>query len=281
MHRADRHLAPHALKDKSIALLFEKSSTRTRLSFFMAVKELGGNVITLDAGDLQLGRGETIEDTTEVFARYLHGVMIRAYSHDSVEAMASMNRIPIINGLTDRHHPCQGLADYMTMEQYGLSGRGETRPKIAFVGEGNNVFNSLALGAIHAGAEIRIASPEGYEASQEIRNTVKSLGGEVMQFNDPAEAVSGANVIYTDVWISMGQEKEAEERKKIFEPYSVTLPLLQYAAKDHIVMHCLPAHRGEEISAEVMDEYGNMIFDQAENRLHVQKAILEWVFELI
>ncbi len=280
-HRKNRKHAVTSLQDKTIALVFEKSSTRTRLSFFMAIKELGGNVISLDSSDLQIGRGETIEDTTEVFARYLHGAMVRARSHETLEAMAALNIIPVINGLTDRHHPCQGMADYMTLKQYGFDKKGNSAVKVAFIGEGNNVFNSLALGSVYAGAEIRIASPEGYGPDEEIKKTVNSLGGEIKQFVDPADAVDGADVVYTDVWISMGQESETEERKKIFAPYIIDTDLLKYADPKHIVMHCLPAHRGEEISAEVMDKYKHSIFDQAENRLHIQKAILEWVFEVI
>lgn len=277
-HRQDRRLNPTALDGKTIALLFEKSSTRTRLSFQTAIVELGGFVTTLDMKNLQVGRGETIEDTTEVFSRYLHGVMIRANNHNDLVRMASLNRLPIINGLTDLYHPCQALADYMTIRQYGHE---PSRSKLAFIGEGNNVFNSLAAAAIHTGTEIRIASPEGYEVTEEMKTSLKNKGVEVREFRDPKEAVDGAHVIYTDVWISMGQESEREKRKTAFAEYSITDDLLRYAAKDHMVLHCLPAHRGEEISGEVMDKYGPMIFDLAENRMHVQKGVLEWIFSLL
>lgn len=283
-HKENRKLAPDALKDKTIALLFEKSSTRTRLSFFMAITELGGNVISLDASDLQIGRGETIQDTTEVFGRYLDAVMFRSRSHDTVCSMAEMNILPIINGLTDLHHPCQGMADYLTMEQYGFHVIGDNNKKplsIAFIGEGNNVFNSLALGAVYSGAELRLASPPGYEASREVAELLEKNNVNFKQFVDPFEAVEGANVVYTDVWISMGQESEREQRKEIFQKYQINSELLKRASEDHIVLHCLPAHRGEEITDEVMNGYRKSIFDQAENRLHIQKSILEWVFGLI
>lgn len=277
LHRSNRSLAPDALRGKNVALIFEKSSTRTRLSFHAAVVELGGNVVGLEASALQLGRGETIEDTTEVFSRYLHAVMIRAKSHTMLERMAKQNSIPIINGLTDLYHPCQALADFMTLDQYGLDIRSD-KLTMTFIGEGNNVFNSLALGSIYAGTRLRIASPKGYEPSQDVIDLVRSHGIDLQIFNDPIQAVKGANVIYTDVWVSMGQEEESQQRKQKFAPYCVSDELLTHAEKDCIVLHCLPAHRGEEITDSVMQRYGKYIFDQAENRLHVQKAILEWVF---
>lgn len=278
-HRADRMLAPDSLRGKNVALLFEKTSTRTRLSFSVAVTELGGNVVPLEAQMLQMGRGESIEDTTEVLARYVHAVMVRARSHRSLEIMASLDRLSVINGLTDKHHPCQALADYMTMEEFGKSV--EQGTKLAFIGEPNNVFNSLSLGAIFARSEIRIASPEGFDIDSGIKALLRENNVSVELFRNPVDAVKDADVVYTDVWVSMGQEKEEELRKKLFAPYCVSEELLKHAAKDHLVLHCLPAHRGEEITAGVMDQYGPYIFQQAENRLHVQKAILEWVFGII
>ncbi|MBI3394848.1 MAG: ornithine carbamoyltransferase [Spirochaetia bacterium] len=278
-HRSDRRLSPAALSDRSVALLFEKSSTRTRLSFSIAVSELGGNPISLDAGTTQMGRGESIEDTTEVLARYAHAVMIRAISHTTVQTMAHLNRIPILNGLTDLHHPCQALADWMTIFQYKQPEGADL--KVAFVGEGNNVFHSLAHGALFTGAEVRLACPEGYGAESVVIEALRAAGIPVMITHDPAEAVRGANVVYTDTWVSMGQEAEEAVRRHVFRPYSLSLDLLKHAAPNHMVMHCLPAHRGEELDDDVMKRYGRQIFDQAENRLHVQKALLEWIFELI
>ncbi len=278
VHRRNRMLHPAALAGKKVALLFEKSSTRTRLSFTVAVYELGGMAIPLETQMLQMGRGESIEDTTEVMARYVDAVMLRARHHSTLEKMAAMNRIPVINGLSDAYHPCQALADFMTVEQYGLSVRGGLR--LAFVGEPNNVFNSLALGSIYAKAQIRIATPPGYPVRPDVLSLLRENGISLEIFTDPVEAVKGAQVVYTDVWVSMGQEQEEQERKKAFSPYCVSESLLKHAADEHIVLHCLPAHRGEEITAGVMDRYRDPIFNQAENRLHIQKAILEWIFNL-
>jgi len=279
-HRQNRALAQEALKGKHVALLFEKSSTRTRLSFSIAIQELGGSLVSLEANQLQIGRGETIEDTAEVLSRYFHAVMIRAGSHATVASMAEIDRIPVINGLTDLEHPCQILADYMTLEQYGYDIRNGNL-RIAFIGDGNNVFNSLAKASIFSNAEITLASPHGYEAKPDVVKDLKERKVRFTQYTDPVDAVKGANVVYTDVWISMGQENEETTRKKIFAPYCVSEELLKHAAAGHTVLHCLPAHRGEEITAGVMDRYHDSIFNQAENRMHVQKAVLEWVFELI
>jgi len=279
-HRRDRALSGAVLDRKTIALLFEKASTRTRLSFTVAVQELGGNVLSIESNMLQLGRGESIEDTAEIFSRYTHAVMIRSHSHENLKKMAQVNRIPVINGLTDLHHPCQALADYMTLNQYGFDVyNGDF--SVAFIGEGNNVFNSLAMSAIYSGNEIRLASPKGYGISEDMKSLLKKGGVIVKEFVNPVDAVKGANVIYTDVWVSMGQEDEINERKKIFSPYCISEELLIHADKKHIVMHCLPAHRGEEITDGVMKKYAEYIFDQAENRMHVQKAVLEWIFNLL
>ena len=279
-HRNNRALAKDALAGKSIALLFEKSSTRTRLSFSVAVTEMGGTPISLEAMQLQLGRGESLEDTTEVLARYCHAMMVRARDHRNLEVMAGMNRIPIINGLSDLHHPCQIIADYMTLEQLGFSLHGGLR--IAFVGEPNNVFNSLAMAASYAKARITIASPRAYsQIHPAIQQELTRLKTEFQQFTEPAGAVRDTQVVYTDTWVSMGQEAEEETRRKDFADYCVTTELLSLAASGHVVLHCLPAHRGEEITAEVMEKYKHSIFEQAENRLHAQKAILEWIFGIL
>lgn len=274
----NRFLNPVALKNKTIALLFEKASTRTRISFSVAIHELGGHYLVLHANELQLGRGETIEDTTHVLARYLDGIMIRTNSQKKIEVMADLNVIPIINGLSDLYHPCQVLADYMTLYDLGLK---LDEIELTFIGEPNNVFNSLVLGSIFTNTKISIACPEGFTIHEKVQSVLKKYNKEVKIYKDPKEAVRRANVIYTDVWVSMGQEKEADIRKKVFQPYSVTTQLLSYAPKNVIVMHCLPAHRGEEISDEVMDRFSNIIFQEAENRLHVQKAILEWIYGLL
>ncbi len=279
-HRNNRALTPAALERKTIALLFEKTSTRTRLSASVAIAEMGGHAISLEAAQLQIGRGESLEDTVEVLARYVQGIMIRARDHKNLALMAGMNRIPVINGLSDLHHPCQIIADYMTMEQFGYNLHGGLR--IAFVGEPNNVFNSLAVAASFAKARITIASPRAYsQINPDVLLELKSRSVDLQQFTDPAGAVRDAQVVYTDTWVSMGQEAEEEKRRRDFAEHCVTMDLLKLAAPGHLVMHCLPAHRGEEITAEVMEVHRNSIFEQAENRLHAQKAILEWIFGMI
>ncbi|MEQ8352629.1 MAG: ornithine carbamoyltransferase [Leptospiraceae bacterium] len=277
-HAKNRKLAPEALADKTVTLLFEKTSTRTRLSFSVAVMEMGGHLIALESQMLQVGRGESVEDTTEVLARYVDCVMVRTHSHRKLEVMSGLDRLPIINGLSDRHHPCQGLADYMTLQEAGLDLSNVT---LAFVGEPNNVFNSLALGAVHSGSRIHLAAPEGYPIRPAMRDHLQKKNVHLEVFQDPAAAVKDADVVYTDTWISMGQEEEAEERRAVFKPFRLDDALMEKARNDVLVMHCLPAHRGEEITDSVMDKHGPTIFKQAENRLHIQKAILEWIFELI
>jgi ornithine carbamoyltransferase len=277
-HAGNRKLAPEALRDKTVTLLFEKTSTRTRMSFSVAVMEMGGHLIALESRMLQTGRGESVEDTTEVLARYVDCVMVRTHSHRKLEVMAGLDRISIINGLSDRHHPCQGLADFMTLKERGMDLK---KTCIAYIGEPNNVFNSLALGALQAGCRINLGAPEGYPVRPGIRDHLRKRNVRLEEFTDPAEAVKNADVVYTDTWVSMGQEEEAEERKAVFQPYQLDDKLMSQAPSHAIVMHCLPAHRGEEITDSVMDKHGETIFRQAENRLHIQKAILEWIFELI
>lgn len=279
-HRNNRALTPAGLDRKTIALLFEKTSTRTRLSASVAITEMGGHSISLEAAQLQIGRGESLEDTVEVLARYVQGIMIRARDHRNLELMAGMNRIPVINGLSDLHHPCQIIADYMTMEQFGYNLHGGLR--IAFIGEPNNVFNSLSVAASFAKATVTIASPRAYsQIHPSVAAELKDRSVGLQQFTDPAGAVRDAQVVYTDTWVSMGQEAEQEKRKLDFADYCVTMDLLKLAAPGHLVLHCLPAHRGEEITAEVMEVHRSSIFEQAENRLHAQKAILEWIFGMI
>ncbi|UCD34094.1 MAG: ornithine carbamoyltransferase [Nitrospiraceae bacterium] len=257
---------------KSIGLLFDKTSTRTRISFQTGIYQLGAQAIYINTKDLQLGRGETLEDTAKVLARYLHGIVIRTYAHDTIEKLAANADIPVINGLTDLHHPCQALADMLTVwEKKG----GLKDVRMAYIGDGNNVANSLLEAALLTGLDLVIACPQGYEPDKKIYERVLSAGARVRIISDPAEAARDADVLYTDVWISMGQEREIERRKKIFRNYQINGKLLSLAKPGAVVMHCLPAHRGEEITDEVIDSPQSVVIDQAENRLHTQKALLE------
>jgi ornithine carbamoyltransferase len=257
---------------KSIGLLFDKTSTRTRISFQTGIYQLGAQPIYINSKELQLGRGETIEDTAKVLSRYLHGIVIRTYEHRTIEKLAANSSIPIINGLTDLHHPCQALADMLTI----LEVKGTLKDvRLVYVGDGNNVANSLIETALHTGVDLAVACPRGYEPSRTIFEHVSDKGGKVRLYTDPEEAVKDADVIYTDVWISMGQERETERRKQIFRKYQVNRELVSLAKPDAIIMHCLPAHRGEEITSDVLDSQQSVVIDQAENRLHTQKAMLE------
>ncbi|MFN3740281.1 MAG: ornithine carbamoyltransferase [Thermodesulfovibrionales bacterium] len=262
---------------KSIGLLFEKPSTRTRVSFDIGIYQMGGHPVYMTPQELQLGRGETIEDTARTLSRYLDAIVIRTFSHEKLIRFSDASSIPVINGLSDLHHPCQALADLMTiMEKKGkLKGL-----KIAYIGDGNNVANSLIEAAAITGMNITIACPEGYEPDGEVLEKAREISSsEIVIVRDPKEAAGMAHVVYTDVWVSMGQEKEAEEKKKHFKGYQINSSLLQCARPDAIVMHCLPAHRGEEITDEVIDGAQSVVFDQAENRLHVQKALLEFLLQ--
>lgn len=261
---------PHrSLEGKVLAMIFEKASTRTRVSFEVGMYQLGGTAIYLEAQTTQLGRGETISDTARVLSRYVDGVMIRAYSHSSVEEFAAHSSVPVINGLTDRFHPCQILGDLLTVQEK----LGDPRQvKVAYLGDGNNVANSWIEAAMLLGFELVVACPEGYDPDEELMARVSP---NVKVVREPGEAVRGARVIYTDVWVSMGQEKEEEQRKRVFVPYQLNQELLDRAGGKPIVMHCLPAHRGLEITDGVLDGPSSVVFDQAENRLHVQKAIME------
>ncbi len=263
------------LKNKTLGMIFEKPSTRTRVSFEVGMYQLGGHAIFLSRDDIQLGRGESIPDTAMVLSRYLDGIMIRAYTHESVVKLAKYSTIPVINGLTDLSHPCQALSDFFTIQEYKKSFQGL---KLGFIGDGNNMAHSLLLGATLLGMNITLASPKEYTVSTPIHEKAKTLAqktkSQITLTTDPNEAAKNADILYTDVWISMGQEKEREDRLKIFSQYQINSRLIQQAKADVMVMHCLPAHRGEEITAEVMDGPHSIIFPQAENRLHVQKAIL-------
>jgi len=263
------------LKGKTLAMVFEKPSTRTRVSFEVGMWQLGGYSLYLSAGDLQLGRGETIADTARTLSRYVNGIMARVIAHQTILDLVKYSRVPVINGLSDFTHPCQALADLFTIyEKKGrLSGL-----KLAYIGDGNNVAHSLILGCSKMGMDITLACPKGYEPNPEVvskgKEEGKKSGGQVKVTNDPREAARRADIIYTDVWASMGQEKEHEKRVKIFKPYQVHKKLVKEAKEDYLFMHCLPAHRGEEVTDEVADSKNSVIFDQAENRLHTQKALM-------
>jgi ornithine carbamoyltransferase len=269
------------LAGRSVALIFEKSSTRTRVSFEVAVASLGGHPLSLASSDLQLGRGETIEDTGRVMSRYVDVIVLRTFGQERVEALAQGATVPVVNSLSDYEHPCQILADLLTIREHreGLEGRA-----IAYVGDGNNVTHSLLLGGIMAGMHVRVATPPGYEPIPQVvgraEEIARDTGGSVRLTNDPLEAVEGADVIYTDVWASMGQEAEHAERVLVFAPFQVNAKLVARAGPDAIVLHCLPAHRGEEITDEVIDGPRSVVWDQAENRLHTQKALLLWLLGL-
>ncbi len=266
------------LKGKTLAMIFEKPSTRTRISFEVGMWQLGGYALYLSATDLQLGRGETVGDTARVLSRYVNGIMARVFRHQTILDLVKYSKVPVINGLSDLTHPCQGLADLFTIyEKKGkLSGL-----KLTYVGDGNNVAHSLIYGGSKVGMDVTFACPKGYEPNPEVvaraKEDAKRNGCKIKLTNDPGEGVKGADVIYTDVWASMGQEKEKEERAKIFKPYQVNGRLVKEAKEDYLFMHCLPAHRGEEVTDEVADSRNSVIFDQAENRMHTQKALLALV----
>ena len=267
---------PHQiLHGKTLGMLFAKPSTRTRVSFETAMTQLGGHAIYMGLNDLQLGRGETIADTARTLSGYVDGVMARLFKHEDIVELARFSKVPVINGLTDTHHPCQTLADLMTIREKKGKLKGL---KLAWVGDGNNVCNSLMLGCTLVGMNVSVACPRGYEPPVDIvaqakKNAAKT-GAKVEISNDPKKAVAGADVIYTDVWTSMGQEKEREQRLMDFQGYQVNVELLKHAKKDVIFMHCLPAHRGEEVADAVIDGPHSVVWDQAENRMHAQKGIL-------
>ncbi len=260
----------HLLKGKTLGMIFSKSSTRTRVSFEVGMYDLGGSALFLSARDLQIGRGEPVEDTARVLSRYLDGIMIRTFDQSEVEDLAKYGSIPIINGLTDYCHPCQVLADLMTIREKFGSLKGK---KLCYIGDGNNMTNSLIVGCIKMGMAVSVACPKGYEPDSELMKWADE-NGDFLCTDDIQKAAAGADVVYTDVWASMGQESEAEERKKIFKNYQVNAQTMSYANKNAMVLHCLPAHREEEITAEVFEAHADEIFEEAENRLHAQKAVL-------
>ena len=258
------------LQGKTLGMIFTKASTRTRVSFEVGMYQLGGNALFLSGADMQIGRGEPAEDTARVLSKYLDGIMIRTYKQEEVEKLAEFGNIPVINGLTDYCHPCQVLADLMTIRERKGSFKGK---KLTFIGDGNNMANSLIVGAVKMGMEIAVACPKGFEPDSEI---IKwgTQNGTVTITDDVRAAAEGADVMYTDVWASMGQEKEAEERTVAFKGFCIDSGLMKLAKKDAMVLHCLPAHRGEEITAEVLETHADEIFAEAENRLHAQKAVM-------
>ncbi|MBE7055104.1 MAG: ornithine carbamoyltransferase [Ruminococcaceae bacterium] len=260
----------HLLKGKTLGMIFQKSSTRTRVSFEVGMFDLGGSALFLSPRDLQIGRGEVVQDTARVLSRFLDGIMIRTFEQKEVEDFASYGDIPIINGLTDYCHPCQVLADLMTIRERKGTLEGL---KLCFVGDGNNMANSLIVGGIKMGMEVSIACPKGYEPDSDIMKWA-SENGKFTCTPDVVEAASGADVLYTDVWASMGQEEEFEERAKIFKNYQINSKLMKSANECAMVLHCLPAHRGEEITGDVIEQHSDEIFEEAENRLHAQKAVM-------
>ncbi|UOY93900.1 ornithine carbamoyltransferase [Ectobacillus sp. JY-23] len=263
------------LAGKILGMIFDKHSTRTRVSFEAGMVQLGGHGMFLNGKELQLGRGESIEDTAKVLSQYVDAIMIRTFSHDTVVTLAKHATVPVINGLTDYHHPCQALADLMTI--YEVKGTFED-VKLAYVGDGNNVCHSLMLACAKVGMHIAIACPAGHLPKHEILQSAQSIaasvGGRIEVYHDPCLAVQDADFIYTDVWTSMGQEEEISERLATFQPYQVNEELIQYASETYHFLHCLPAHRGEEVTASIIDGTHSLVFEQAGNRLHAQKALL-------
>ncbi|OQA80262.1 MAG: Ornithine carbamoyltransferase [bacterium ADurb.Bin243] len=268
----------HLLKGKTLGMIFEKSSTRTRVSFETGIYQLGGYGLFLSSNDLQIGRGEPVSDTASVLSRYLDGIMARVYKHQTVVDLAKYSRVPVINGLCDYEHPCQILADFQTIMEKKRKLEGL---KLTYVGDGNNVCNSLLFGCALTGMHISVASPKGYEPAKEVvkkaQECAARFGSSVEVTNSVEKAAKGADVVYTDVWASMGQEKEQQLRLKAFEGFQVNAKNMKGAKDDYIFLHCLPAHRGEEVSAEVIDGVHSVIYDEAENRLHAQKAVMALV----
>ena len=266
---------PPLLAGKTVGLIFEKHSTRTRISFEIGMNQLGGNAMYIHARDLQIDRGEPISDTGKVLSAYLDGIMIRANSHKMVEELACSATIPVINGLTDLYHPCQALADLLTIHEVKGDLQGQ---KLAYVGDGNNVAHSLIIVCAHLGVDVSIASPVGFEIDSTIlvkaQQLAASNGSTIMTTTHPIEAVKNADVIYTDVWTSMGQEEETAARLRAFEGYQINEDLVQHAKSNYLFLHCLPAHREEEVAASIIDGQHSAVFQQAENRLHAQKALL-------
>ena len=261
----------HHLKGKTLGMIFEKSSTRTRVSFDTGMYQLGGHPLFLSSNDLQIGRGEPVEDTARVLSRMLDGIMIRTFAQAEVDALAEYGSIPVINGLTDYCHPCQVLADLMTIREFKGKLKGL---KLAFIGDGNNMANSLIVGCLKCGMSVAIACPKGYEPPKNILDFADNYPGMFEMTTDPLKAAENADVVYTDVWASMGQEEEKAIREKAFAGIQINAELMEKTNKDCMVLHCLPAHRGEEITADVFEAHADEIFEEAENRLHAQKAVM-------
>lgn len=267
---------PH-LHQQTLGMLFEKSSTRTRVSFEVGIHQLGGKGLFLSSNDLQLGRGEPMKDSARVISRMIDMVMIRTYSQSVLDEFAEYSKVPVINGLTDKYHPMQLLADYVTMIEYGKA----TNPTVAYIGDGNNMTHSWMMLASKLGFNLHVATPKGYEPWQEIIDDAtmlcKESGAKITYTDDPSEAIKGADVVTTDTWVSMGQEDEKEKKLKDFKGYMVDDKMMKLAKKDAIFLHCLPAYRGYEVSEEIFEKYADCIFDEAENRLHAQKGVMVWL----
>ncbi len=269
---------PKLAEGAVLAMLFEKSSTRTRVSFDVAMRQLGGETIVLNHSDMQLGRGETIADTARVMSRYVDAIMMRSSSHDTLIELARHASVPVINGLSNKSHPCQILADIMTLQEK----KGALEPlTVTWVGDSNNVATSWIHAAVRFGFTLRLAAPKLLQPSLSFMEWARAEGGKLALFEDPGEAVAGADCVVTDVWVSMGQEQGSAERIALLQPYQVNAALMEKAAPDAIFMHCLPAHRGREVTDEVIDGPQSVVFDEAENRLHVQRAILAWCLEKV
>ncbi|NLM99442.1 MAG: ornithine carbamoyltransferase [Campylobacteraceae bacterium] len=272
----NRNFKPY-LKDQTLAMIFEKSSTRTRVSFEVGIHQLGGKGLFLSSKDLQLGRGEPMKDSARVISRMVDKVMIRTYAQETLEEFAKYSKVPVINGLSDMFHPVQIMADYLTMIEY----KKDKNPLVAYIGDGNNITHSWMMLVAKLGLNLNIATPKGYEPNEEVSakadEFAKYSGAKISYFNHPIEAIKDADVVTTDTWISMGQEDEKEQKLKDFKGYMVDKKLFSLAKKDAIFLHCLPAYRGYEVSEEVFEEHQEEIFDEAENRLHVQKAIMVWL----
>ena len=276
-HKAERRVRP-TLQGRSVALVFEKPSTRTRVSFEVAVHELGGHAVPLSGADLQVGRGETLEDTAAVLSRYVDAIVLRTFAQESLERMARAGSVPVVNALSDYAHPCQALADLQTIRERRKQLEGL---RLAYLGDGNNVCHSLLIACTKVGMHMAVATPAGYEPIPQVVRRATQIaaetGGSVALTHDAKTAARDADVLYTDVWASMGQELEHGERALIFKPYQLSTDTVAAASSDVVVLHCLPAHRGEEITADVLDGPNSAVFDQAENRLHTQKALLSWL----
>jgi ornithine carbamoyltransferase len=279
--KADPQTYSDRLTGKTVALIFEKPSTRTRVSFEVGVAQLGAHPLVLSSSELQLGRGETIEDTGRVLSRYVDAIVLRTFEQERLEVLAGAASVPVVNSLSDFEHPCQALADLLTVQER-LGGPGGRT--LTYLGDGNNVAHSLLLAGAKTGMTVRVATPRGFEPIPQVVKRAAEIaaetGGAVSTTSDPEEAATGADILYTDVWASMGQEAEADERSLVFPIYQLNQKLVELASDDVVVLHCLPAHRGQEITAEVIDGPASAVWDQAENRLHTQKALLLFVFGL-